>query len=94
VKSGIWYQKVSLPGVTIRSGKGVFARSIQLDCADNRWLRKTGAFDKKPVISQETQDTAVIEDDEDGSGSPTPGSGTTSKTPLGKKRKASLSLVQ
>jgi len=57
-----------------------------------RWLRKTGAFDKKPVVSQEIQDNALADDDEDGS--PTPASGTASKTPFGKKRKASLSAVK
>jgi len=66
----------------------VISNADERHCANDRWLRKTGAFDKKPIISQDPQDSTVVDDDEDGS--PTPASGMGSKTPLGKKRKASL----
>lgn len=62
---------------------------MAIACADNakRWLRKTGAFDKKTAMSTEpttgsTLKTDPAEDDDDGS--PTPAGGA---TPTGKKRK-------
>ncbi len=58
---------------------------------DYRWLRKTGAFDKKPQSqpSQTIKEEQIAEDDEDGSPTPTPGPGAQGAKVLTKKRKAS-----
>jgi hypothetical protein len=50
-----------------------------------RWLRKTGAFDKKPLSAEHPHGMSGLgqEEDEEET-SPTPGG----RTPIGKKRKA------
>ena len=52
-----------------------------------RWLRKTGAFDKKPLGGEHPHGMSGLglEDEEEETSSPTPGGG---GTPSAKKRKA------